>query len=444
MVKFIRRFSMIVLCVLLTLGNGTVQPARAGAPFIFTVDSTADLNDDILNSVCSVGAVSGGPCTLRGAIAEANAIAASMDVTINIPAGTYDLTIAPVGVNGITSGDLDFPVPNPGYTIRLIGTGAQPAVIDANQLDRVLYITSNVNVSLENIVIRGGLLSWTGEDDYADGAGILNYGNLSLNNVIIEENEARCGQATCEFQISGGGILNLGAVRMVDSTVRNNTSVAGSAIFNSGGSGYFFMKNSAVINNHAVEAGTINNYADMHMRNSTISNNTAGPMYIVGILNYKYLVIESSTIANAGTNSGVTNVYADAEVIIKDSILLKLTGAGYNTCQNNGIWTSQGYNIYSDDTCPATGAGDVINTDPMLGSLGYWGGTTMTMPLSTGSPAKDNRPGNCTTIPENPVLPPEPLLEDQRHYARSDGECDTGAFEGYLDGSLIFLPMIFR
>jgi len=440
MSKSFRRLSMIVLIFLLALGNGTVQPARARTSAIFDVNSTADLNDDILNSVCSVGSSHGGPCTLRGAIAEANAIAASMDVTINIPSGTYDLTIAPVGVNGITSGDLDLPDPNPGYWIRLVGTGAQPAVIDANQLDRLFDIGLDVNIQMENIVIKGGLLSWTGTADFHDGAGILNLGTLMLNRVVIEENEARCGQETCVFNISGGGILNVGMMTIVDSTIRNNKSVAASAIAHAG-SGMMFIKNSTIYGNQA-EAFVIDSYAHLHIRNSTISGNTAAPAYIAGIRNNHTLIVESSTFANPGRISSIYNT-SGSTVTIHDSILRNTPVGGSDNCFNSGTWNSDGYNIYSDNTCPATGIGDVINTDPLLGTLGYWGGYTMTMPLQTGSPARNNRPGNCINIPENPVVPVI-LEEDQRHYPRSDGNCDTGAFEGVMDVSQFFLPIIFR
>ena len=356
-----------------------------------------------INSVCSVGAVSGGPCTLRAAIAEANAIAASMDVTINIPAGTYTLTIPPVGADDITSGDLDLPAANPDYTIRLVGTGVQPAVIDANQLDRVFYISTGANIQMENIVIRGGLLSWTGEDDYADGAGILNYGNLTLNEVVVEENEARCGQATCEFYIAGGGILNLGTMFIMDSTIRNNKCLASSAVYNSG-PGMMFISNSTIYGNQASEAFVMDNYAYLHIRNSTISGNTANPVYIAGIRNNHTLILESSTIANVGLISSIYNG-GGATVTIHDSILKNTPGAGGGSnCQNSGTWNSEGYNIYNDDTCPATGTGDYVNTDPMLGPLGGWGGPTLTMPLLVGSPAINNRPGNCTKIPESPVF----------------------------------------
>lgn len=437
-----RRIVLVLLACLLLAGPG-IQPAQANRSSTFTVNYDADVNDFVLNSVCSIGTPTGGLCTLRAAIAEANAIATSMDVTINIPAGTYSLTIPPEGMNDITSGDLDLPVANPNYTIYLIGTSVQPAIIDAQQLDRVFDFGMGANIQMENIVIRGGLLSWTGTTDFADGAGILNYGNLLLTEVVIESNEARCGQATCEFYISGGGILNLGTMVILDSTIRNNKSVASSAIAHSG-SGRLLIKNSTIYGNQASEAFVIDSYAPLHIRNSTISGNTAGPMYFVGIRNNHTLILESSTIANAGTLSSIYNG-GGATVTIHDSILKNTpAGGGGGNCQNSGTWISEGYNIYSDDTCPATGTGDVINTDPMLGTLGAWGGPTLTMPLLEGSPAEDHRPGTCTNIPESPVLPPVALTEDQRHFGRTDGECDTGAFEGVMDIRYIFLPIIFR
>lgn len=439
---FRHQIGLVLLTGLLLMTIG-IQPVESATDLVFTVNSTADLNDFVINSVCSVGAITGGPCTLRAAIDEANWNGVYGNVTINIPANTYDLTIPPDGINDIKSGDLDFPKANPLYTIKLVGTGTQPTVIDANQLDRVFEISLDVNVQMENIVIKGGLLSWTGSADYADGAGILNYGNLLLTEVVIEENEVRCGQETCAFQIAGGGIQNGGKIYMADSIIRNNSSVGASAIFNAGAMGSFFITNSTIYDNHASEAFVIDNYANLHIRNSTISDNTAAPAYIAGIRNNNTLILESSTIANAGRISSIYNP-PGSSVTIHDSILRNTPQGGSDNCSNSGTWTSQGYNIYSDNTCPATGTGDQVNTDPMLGTLGGWGGSTLTMPLLVGSPARDNRPGNCTKIPENPVLPIEDLAEDQRHYLRSDGNCDTGAFEGVVDIRTVFLPILFR
>lgn len=439
---FRRRLLLTALLFILSIGLST-QPTRAATSSIFDVDSFDDLTDDIVNSVCSVGAVSGGPCTLRAAIKEANYISHSNNVVINLPAGTYHLTIPPTGSNDIDSGDLNFWNPNAPYNITLHGTDEQPAIIDANLLDRIIRVDANVTVYLENIVIRGGLLLKTDSNKVDIGAGILNRGTMALTHVVVEDNEARCGQATCSFHISGGGIMNDGKMNIKDTIIRNNTSVAASAIRNTGNSSGIIIQNSSIYNNQATQAFTIESYGDLHIRNSTISGNAAGPDYIAGIANYAYLVIESSTLANLGKITGVYNA-ASGSVKIKDSIMNDTDPSDFGNCYNDGAWDSSGYNIYSDNTCPITGTGDLANTNPLLGWMAFWGGKTPSMPLLAGSPAKDHRPENCVTIPFNPVLPPELLTIDQRYYPRNDGMCDTGAFEGIGVTLPSFFPLIYK
>jgi hypothetical protein len=433
---------VIILIFIFTFGS-TPQPAMADTQ-IFNVDSFEDVNDFVLNSVCSVGSVTGGACTLRAAIAEANAIIDTYDIIIDLPQGNYELAIPPSGFDDIESGDLNFEGVDSLHSITLRCSDSQPAVIDAKLLDRVMRIEPGAIVNLENITVRGGLLSWTGEVDLHDGAGILNYGMTTLSKVVIEDNEARCGQDNCNsMNISGGGILNAGDGQMyiVDSLIRNNRSVSASAISNGGGSRGIIIINSSIYDNHALEAFTVSSYAYLHIRNSTISGNTATSSYIVGINNNHTLVLESSTMANTGRGSSIYNT-SSGTVHIKDSILQFNGILGYGNCENYGTWISDGYNIYNDNTCPSTGTGDLVDTDARLGVMGDWGGPTLTMPLQTGSPAIDHRPGPCITIPENPTLPPVELREDQRHDPRSDGACDTGAFEGILDLLPVYLPLI--
>jgi CSLREA domain-containing protein len=205
--------SLVILILALSMG---FQPTRADTPFPFYVDSFEDINDFVLNSVCSVGEITEGPCTLRAAIAEANAIINAFDIVIYLPAGNYDLAIPPDGINDITSGDLNFEGFENLHAITLIGTDPQPAVIDAKFLDRVLRIEPGAIVYLENIVVRGGLLSQTDTDSMYDGAGILNFGRTYLTKVVVEDNEASCGQETCAFYISGGGIFNTGQMIITD------------------------------------------------------------------------------------------------------------------------------------------------------------------------------------------------------------------------------------
>ena len=93
---------------------------------------------------------------------------------------------------------------------------------------------------------------------------------------------------------------------------------------------------------------------------------------------------------------------------------------------------SNGYNLSSDNTCNFNGPGDLNNTDPRLGSLGYYGGSTPTIPLLSGSPAIDaGNPSGCTDGQGNP------LKTDQRGLPRPDqedtGGCDMGAYESQSD-----------
>ena len=63
------------------------------------------------------------------------------------------------------------------------------------------------------------------------------------------------------------------------------------------------------------------------------------------------------------------------------------------------------------------GGTNIITADPMLGTLGNYGGSTQTIPLQPSSSAIDA--GNATYCP----------VTDQRGQARDDLQCDIGAYE---------------
>lgn len=114
-----------------------VSPSARAA--IFVVNTTADTVD--ANPGDGICADSGGQCSLRAAISEANAWPGAD--TITLPAGTYLLTLAGASEDANATGDLDIT-----SDITINGAGAASTIIDANQLDRVLQIAGGSTVTL--------------------------------------------------------------------------------------------------------------------------------------------------------------------------------------------------------------------------------------------------------------------------------------------------------
>ena len=93
---------------------------------------------------------------------------------------------------------------------------------------------------------------------------------------------------------------------------------------------------------------------------------------------------------------------------------------------------SNGHNLDSETSCGFTAAGDISNTDPLLGPLQDNGGRTWTHALLPGSPAINQ--GTNSTCPAT----------DQRGIARPQmGICDIGAYE-LEPAARIYLPVGLR
>src|SRR5262249_31088772 len=144
------------------------------------------------------------------------------------------------------------------------------------------------------------------------------------------------------------------------------------------------------------------------------------------------LTISNSTISgNRGgillySRGGVANYIG--VVIIQNSIVANNSGGDCWARTAMNAITSHGHNLSSDGTCNFNNTGDLNNTDPLLGTLGNYGGPTQTIPLLSGSPAIDSgNPNGCTDGLGHL------LKTDQRGKPRYDAEdtrgCDMGAFE---------------
>src|SRR5690349_5798146 len=125
--------------------------ARASAA-TFTVDTTADGHDAAAgNGTCNDGT---GSCTLRAAIEEASALGGTH--TIDVPAGTYVLSVTGVcdGVSLCVTGT---------PTITMNGAGAATTIVDANNasnppspLGRVLDVAGGVTMTVNGMTFTDG------------------------------------------------------------------------------------------------------------------------------------------------------------------------------------------------------------------------------------------------------------------------------------------------
>lgn len=376
------RYAPAIALALLALAALVAGGSRTAVGAAITVNTTADeLNSD-------------GDCSLREAVRAANTNAAvdactaggAGSDTINIPAGTYTVTIAGQNENAALTGDLDIT----STFLTVAGAGAASTAIDGGGLDRVFDIQALIGgVTISGVTIRNG---------YANGGngGGMQVGNsasVTLSNVAVDANLAG---------LSGGGINVAGALTVTGSTVSNNLASSGAStgggINIATGSGTLAMTNSTVSGNAAGGAGGggISNYHDATLTNVTVAGNTA---------------------SNGGGKGG--GVYASgfgAVTTLKNTIVAGNAASTGANC--NGTITSNGHNLDSGGTCAFGGTGDISNADPLLGALADNGGPTQTHSLPGNSPATnagDNT--GCPAADQRGVLRPQYAV------------CDIGAYE---------------
>ncbi len=423
-----RKLTLVLLATLLVFYLLAIQPSptKALADLTFIVDSTEDLPDYAGNSVCSANDITEGPCTLRAAIHEANVNIPFINVTILVPPGVYTLTILPEETEGHKNGDLDILTNSSTNLITIKSTGAPGDVVITtapNFHDRILEV-GVANVSISDITFSGSDYLMEPLDD--GGGAIVNFGTLKLERVKFVNNTISCKPGLdCISAVVGGAIQNNGTLTIKDSSFVGNTAARGSAIFNVGGGVLIDISNSTFTQN---STSTISNYSGISILNSTFSGGD------IGITNYGQLYLRSNTFANFSEtlrNSPSHYIYATNNIFT--------TQASELFDNLGGDWLSGGYNIFSDDSWGgAYDIGDLSDTNPKLGLLGYYGGPTLTHSLQEGSPALDHRPGKCSSSIHL-------LNEDQRHFPRNDGACDTGAFEHSGNFfKMLYLPLIRR
>ena len=348
-------------------------------------------------------------CTLREAIEAANDDAGAETITFDPAAFAAPV---PHTIN------LSSALPNLSSDMTIQGPGANILKIrrDTGGDYRIFTVSTLATVTISGLTISNGYAMGNTPDD--SGGGILNLGALTLMNSTVSDNWAF---------FCGGGICNWGSsatAHVINSRVTGNESD-----FNGGGienRSTLTVQNSTVSGNRARwDGGGIQNAnfvaTACRVINSTVSGNTA--VSGGGIYSGSPLTLTSSTVSgnsSAGEGGGIY-VHGSTPPLLQNSIVADNylgSGTTEDDIQGGTLDPASSFNLIG--TGGSGGLADGVNNNlvgvanPGLGPLARNGGPAETHALLAGSPAIDKgnnfslttdqrgstRPFDLTSVPD--------------------------------------------
>jgi hypothetical protein len=250
-------------------------------------------------------------------------------------------------------------------------------------------------------------------------------GALTLNRTTVSGNSAEYWGGGIWVACLTGSVDPSSLLAVYDSTISGNT-VSGMGFLMGVGGGIAVVDtnstatlvNSTVSGNEAIGSGV----GDISGLGGGIVVASATYPNAVSLLN---TTVADNTSNVAGGGIFVGTLGGAAELISQNSVVGgNAAPAGGESCSTYdwglgpGTFTSLGHNLEDHDTCQFHQPGDLVNTDPLLGPLGDYGGPAETHLLLTGSPAVD--------AGDDAAAPPA----DQRGIPRPQGPAsDIGAYE---------------
>lgn len=175
-------------------------------PDVLAVDDASDAGDASPgDGNCATVAAT---CTLRAAVQEANATPGP--ARIDLPEGTYALTLPGGDEDLAASGDLDLL-----DDVDIVGSGDRTlTVVDAGNADRLFQIHGDSRVRIQGMTLINGQQ----DDSFAlpEGGAIYNEGDLTVSDVVVRDNLAE----------NAGGVMSLGPLLVEDSLFEENRADA--------------------------------------------------------------------------------------------------------------------------------------------------------------------------------------------------------------------------
>jgi hypothetical protein len=361
----------------------------------FDVADPGDAGD--ANPGDTVCATSGGVCTLRAAVDEANAL--SSDDVISVRAGTYTLA-GTTGEDANAGGDLDVQA-NGSLTIR--GASARTTTVQSGVADRVFHVLGSSGVlTISGLTISGGNGVNQGGGVFSDSTS-----TLSISDSTISNNRANVADGGNGGQ--GGGVWG-DIVQLSGVTLSGNKALADGAGNGGQGGGLFINNNPSTLTNVTITG----NETDK----GSVNQGQGGAIFINDVTTITNATVTNNQADASGFGQGGGIFINDATTFRNTVVSGNLVGATASQCFVNDTVTAPAGNIERGSDCGFTGTANKQGTDPALGPLANNGGPTDTQALLSGSPAIDFAPAaGCPAT-------------DQRGVSRPQGAlCDSGAFE---------------
>ncbi len=422
--------------------RSALRPRRArrlGAPERLEDRRLLSASIYTVNSVSDTGAGSGAVGDLRYVIEQANS-----DPNPDGSLIQFDATVFASPRTIVLSSPLELSETAGPEVIDGPGTGG--VTISGNGDVEILSVDSGVTATVSGLTLANG---WA----YAGGA-VQNNGTLTLAGSTLAHDSASLG----------GGIFNAGTLTLAGSTLADDSASLGGGILNDGGtvildgstlandlatysgggvynSGPLTISSSTLAGDSAADGGAISNErGKLTVVDSTLGDNTAQFGGGIDVVFGPLTAINDTVAYNTATSGGAgAGLYLGSGLVILNNTIVALNtratfgGPTPDDISGDGGFISSGS---ADNLIGTGGSGGLTGqsnnqigvTDPGLGALGCYGGSTDTVALLAGSPAIG---GGSTALAVDPTTG-QPLQYDQRGdgFDRTlNGSVDIGAVE---------------